>query len=152
MSATSTSSSQRGFSLIELLIVIAIIGIIAAIAIPYLLQAKQSANSASAVASLRLIHSSEASYKAANSRYGSRVELSTARFITDPSLAAGLKSNYNFEATAGDPVLGDATLYYQATATPANEPARWQHYFIDASGVVRVNMGAAATVSSSALN
>jgi prepilin-type N-terminal cleavage/methylation domain-containing protein len=152
MSGKSFTSRQRGFSLIELLIVIAIIGIIAAIAIPYLLQAKQSANSASAISSLRLIHSSEASFKAANGRYGDRAALSNAGFLTDPSLAAGLKSNYNFTATAGDPVLGDATLYYKAVATPAKEPARWQHYFVDASGVMRAKLGAPATAASAPLN
>ncbi|HEY0408086.1 MAG TPA: prepilin-type N-terminal cleavage/methylation domain-containing protein [Pyrinomonadaceae bacterium] len=151
MSGQSLSASQRGFSLIELLIVVAIIGIIAAITIPYLAQAKQSANSASAISSLRLIHSSEASYKASNGRYGDRAALSNAKFLSDPGLVAGVKSHYNFDVTAGDPLLGDATLYYKAVASPANEPTRWQHYFIDATGVMRINLGAPATASSNPL-
>jgi len=53
---------DRAFSLIELLIVVAIILIIAAIAIPDLLKSKQSANQASAVASLRTINSAEVTY------------------------------------------------------------------------------------------
>lgn len=152
MADKSLSSSQRGFSLIELLCVVAIIGIIAAIAIPYLVQAKQAANGASAVSSLRLINSCEASYRAANNRYGDLAALSNERYLNDPSLQSGRKSHYLFDVAAGDPalgpVLGSPTLYYRALATPANEPARWQHFFIDATGVIRASDGAAATAAS----
>jgi prepilin-type N-terminal cleavage/methylation domain-containing protein len=139
-------ASQRGFSLIELLIVVAIIGIIAAIAVPYLEQAKQASKSASAVSSIRTINSSEAAYHASTGEYGTLTQLGTANFIADSSLAGGRKSDYTFSAT---PLT---TLNYEAVADPVLDPANaYQHYFIDASGVLRVEVGAAATATSNSM-
>jgi hypothetical protein len=78
--------------------------------------------------------------------------LGSANLISDPNIKAGRKGDYSFEITVGDAVLGDATLYYQATATPFNEPARWLHYFVDASGVLRSESGAPATTASAPLD
>ena len=136
-------TSQRGFSLIELLIVVAIIGIIAAIAVPYLEQARQASKSASAVSSMRTINSSEAAYHSSTGEYGTLSQLGTANFIADSSLTGGRKSDYTFTVT---PLT---TLNYEAAADPAQDPANaYQHYFIDASGVLRVEVGATATATS----
>jgi prepilin-type N-terminal cleavage/methylation domain-containing protein len=138
-------SQQRGFSLVELLIVIAVIGILAAIAIPHYLHARQSASASSAISSLRLIHSSQTAYHALHGVYGDLTALGSEGYISDPSLRSGFKSHYAFSVTVD---ATDPSVNYEATATPSQTPTIWHHYFIDASGVIRYAVGTPATSSS----
>ena len=139
------SSRQSGFSLLELLIVVAIIGIIAAIAAGNFLSSRQAAQSASVVSALRLIHSAQASFRTQSGSFGDLTALSEAGYISDPNLQNGAKSDYSFLVT---PAAGDASADYTATATPDLQPAARRHYFINATGVLRSQAGAPATAMS----
>lgn len=141
-----TQSSSTGFSLIELLIVVAVIGIIASIAIPYLFAAKQASKGASAVSSMRLIHTSEVTYKSSNGAYGDLSQLASAGFLNDVNLTSGTKSDYTFTVT---PDNASAVQNYTAVADPVDAPSIWRHFYVDATGVIRYRQGAVATSSSS---
>jgi len=148
---------QEGFSLIELLIVVAIILIIAAIAIPNLLRSKMAANEASAVGSLRAINTACITYSTiygtgypaalANVGPGAPATAATADLI-DSVLAAGTKSGYVFTYTAGAAVGGTINTY-TLTAVPANIGTTGQRqFFTDQSGVIRANPSGVADVNS----
>jgi type IV pilus assembly protein PilA len=141
--------NQKGFSLIELLIVVAIILIIAAIAIPNLMRAKMAANDSSAAASSRTIVTGEIGYQAAypTTGYTSLAALGgtgapcvpapAAACLVDNNLAtngggAG-KSGYNFAAAAGANKL---TQFYE-TATPTGASSGTKYYCAVEDGVMR---------------
>jgi type IV pilus assembly protein PilA len=118
---------QKGFSLIELLIVVAIILIIAAIAIPNLLRARMAANESSAVASIRTINTAEVTYNSTYPTVGFATALtnlggtapctpaSTTACLIDSVLGAGTKSGYTFTAPY---VAGTPSVSYVATGVP----------------------------------
>ena len=151
-------NKQKGFSLIELLIVVAIILIIAAIAIPNLLRSKMAANQASAVASLRTLNTSSVLFYTNYGIYPSALSnlapvgssgtvSSTLADMIDSTLASANaapgKSGYTF-TWAG----GGTTGAYTINADPVSASTGQIHYFTDQSLVIRSSSSGAATVAS----
>jgi type IV pilus assembly protein PilA len=157
-------NKQKGFSLIELLIVVAIILIIAAIAIPNLLRSRMAANEASAVGSLRTINTAEVTYSTTYPSIGFAAlaslggvapctnAISTAACLIDDVLssAAAIKSGYSFVATAAG---GPPAVTYTSIAKPVAVGQSGQRAFCsDQSGVIRYNAtGGGCTPSDPAL-
>jgi len=152
--------SSKGFSLIELLIVVAIILIIAAIAIPNLLRSRIAANQASAVGSLRTLNTAEITYSStynvgftATLSYlappSTAQPTSTAAGLIDSILAGGSKSGYSFAYT---PATADSTgriNQYSITANPITLSTGTNYYFTDQSGVIRQNSTSTAQATDS---
>jgi type IV pilus assembly protein PilA len=154
-------NNEKGFSLIELLIVVAIILIIASIAIPNLLRAKMAANEASAVGSLRTLNTSAILY---STTYGtgfpgslavlggssSAAATSASAELIDTVLAHGTKSGYVFAYTAASADAAGSIDSYTITATPVSAGTTGQRmFFTDQSGVIRANAtGSGASVNS----
>jgi type IV pilus assembly protein PilA len=149
---------QRGFSLIELLIVVTIILIIAAIAIPKLLTVKQQANATAAVANMRSLNNALAAYASQYPAIGypaaltnigpSTTPSSTLANLVDESLAsAGTvpKQGYLFAYTQ-DATTPAAT--YTITGNPMNQNIATRYFYTDQTGGVRYSDGAAATSGS----
>ena len=137
-------NKQKGFSLIELLIVVAIILIIAAIAIPNLLRSKMAANEASAVVSLRTLNTSVVAYSTTyNTDPSNLVSLgpattasSTAADLVDSLLGTdpATKSGYTITYAA----VGSAPItQYTMIAKPVSSSTGQRLFFTDQSGVIR---------------
>lgn len=159
---------RSGFTLIELMIVIAIIAIIAAIAIPNLLRSRMSANEASASGAVRTISTAEVAFQTAAfvdgngdgmGDYGTLAQLGnpdgsgTTPAFVDAVLINGLKQGYVYTLSV---TMGNATTMpsYTCTATPAAlGRTGYRQYFVDETGVIRFTSdGSAPTATSPPLN
>ena len=149
-------NAQKGFSLLELLIVVAIILIIAAIAIPNFLHSKIAANQASAVGSMRSLNTACVSYSTSYGQFPAALTnlgpvgsggtpSSTSADLIDSVLASGSKSGYTFVYAAGT-----SNQSYSVTATPIILGSSGQNmYFTDQSGVIRFDTSGAGAAAAS---
>jgi len=112
---------QRGFTLMELMIVIVLIVIIAAIAVPSIIEAKMSAHETAAVGSIRMINTAELSYQASYGGFADSLSnlggaepcnrSAETACLLDESLAGGVKAGYVFAAVGSHPADGENTAF-----------------------------------------
>jgi prepilin-type N-terminal cleavage/methylation domain-containing protein len=140
--------NQKGFSLIELLIVVAIILIIAAIAIPNLMRSRMAANEASAANSVRTLTSAEITYATTYPDVGfactlsylgpyAAIPTSTAAGLIDAVLSSGQKAGYSFALSNCN---GTPALSVSINANPVSGGGI-RKFCSDQSGVVRFDPG-----------
>jgi prepilin-type N-terminal cleavage/methylation domain-containing protein len=152
---------QAGFSLIELLIVVAIILVIAAIAIPNFMASRMAANESSSVQEMRAITTAEVVY---HTQYGigysaqlsylgdGGTATSTQAGLIDSVLASGKKSGYNFVYTPGLADSNGNYVTYTLNGNPVTLGATGRRYFFtDQTAVIRQNYTAAATIADPAI-
>jgi prepilin-type N-terminal cleavage/methylation domain-containing protein len=126
--------NARGFTLLEVLIVLVLIAIMLAVAIPLMRRSQAAANEASAIKSLRTLYQTQAMYRLQNSTYATLADLGAAgnRYLDDPAFARGEKSGYRFAVTV------DSESWWHAVATPAAYGSDGTTtYYIDETNTLR---------------
>jgi len=155
----------QGFSLIELMIVVAVIVIIAALAIPNLLRARMAANESAAVAALRTVATQEVNY---SSSWGAGYSPTLAALgppapsvaasatnadLIDQVLASGIRGGYQFLYTPLIPSGTTSPTGFTVSASPISQgiTGEW-YFFVDQSNAIRQSYGTPATAASPTLN
>jgi type IV pilus assembly protein PilA len=112
--------NQKGFSLIELLIVVVVIAVIAAIAIPNLIASRRAANESSAVSTVRMLHGAQVTHAATagGGNYAGDLNTLSSKNLIDGSLATGIKSGYEFVSFQTLQVVNGAEATFTIGAKP----------------------------------
>jgi type IV pilus assembly protein PilA len=141
---------QHGFTLLELMIVVALIVIIAAITIPSITDAKIHANEAAAVAAIRAISVAELGYQSAYGGYAESLanlgggdpctRSPETACLLDQSVAAGLKSGYRFVAVGGNSSGGQNTSYVIGAAPEVYDRTGRRLFCSTDKNVIRVDL------------
>ncbi len=130
--------SENGFTLLELMIVIAILGIIAAIAIPNLLNSMNGGREAAAIGSMRTLSTAAEQYRLRQGSYPTTLEDLAAvdPALVDSELANGLRNGYNFELTGQQST-------FDCNADPVSATGS-RFFYVDETGVIRQSASGAA--------
>ena len=154
------ATKTRGFTFLELLIVIAIVLIISGLAVTNLVRSKMAANEASAANSLRVLNSACVNYSVAwmgfplalNYLGPGNPPTATAADLVDSLLAAGTKAGYNITYISASPSGGQVRSYTLSASPVIPGLTGTRYFFTDQTGIIRQNSGAPATAASTPLN
>lgn len=137
---------RKGFTLVEIMIVVAIIALLAAIAIPNLLRARHNANEVAAIGALRTLSIACESYRAAQTPMAYPATLTALSGSTPPyidsTLGTGTKQGYTFTVPAG------TANTFSVTATPQTSGVTGTRiFYVDQSGVIKLTNSSGSPIS-----